>query len=196
MHGLLEAGDPGQERGTDRISGRRRICGGAVGLGLGVVARVGCERLEDERIEGAEFGERTIQRRMATQDEDARAHLLGRRLGLAPAMAAGIEHERQPVVDGDELGLDHDAAEEAVEHDRVERLERLGNPGQQFVELGELGVAQVLLRRGDGTARRRRGRGQAHRPGPQARPQRPARRQAARRAARRCRTSGSSLGRW
>ena len=96
-----------------------------------------------------------FKRRVAPQDERAGALLLGRRLGLAPAMAAGVEDERQPGVGVGQRRLDDDAAQEAVEHDDVERLERLGNVGEDRVELGELGVAQVLVGGGDGAARRR-----------------------------------------
>ena len=58
-------------------------------------------------------------------------------------MAARVEDIGQPALGVDQLGLDDDGSEEAVEHDDVERLERLGHLREQLVELGELGVAQV-----------------------------------------------------
>ena len=187
---LLEAGDPGQDRAADRIvrrgdrdvaarvgirrGARVRLGGGggislsvgvvvAISVGVGVVSLVA--RLEDERIEAAVFGDRAIERSVPAQDQRARALLLGRRLGLAPAMAAGVEDVGQPRVGIEQGRLDDDAAQKAVEHDDVERLERLGDGGEQLVELGELGVAQVLLAGGDRAARRRRRFRQAHRRG-------------------------------
>ena len=166
-----------------------------------LVAAVG---LEQEWIEAAVLGQRAVERRMATQDERAEAPLLGGRLGLAPAMPAGIEHVRQPGVGIEQDRLDDDAAEEPFEHDAVERLERLRDAGEQRVELGELGLAQVLVGRSHRAARRRRRFRQAHRATLRARRvtrertggadgrARPA--QPARRAATRRRTSGSSDG--
>ncbi len=171
---LLEAGDPRADCRDDRIAPRR----------LDVVAFVGHE---DAGVEPADLGDGAIERRVPAQDERARAPLLVRRLGLAPAMAAGVEDVGQPVLDFGEHRLDEDAAEEPVEHHRVEWLERLRNRGEQRVELGELGVPQVLLGSRDRAARRRRRLGRAHRGRRE--------RQPARRAARRRRTSGSSAGR-
>ena len=122
-------------------------------------------RLEDERIEAAVLRDRPVERSMTAQDQRARTLLLGRRLGLAPAMAAGVEDERQPRVGVEQRRLDDDAAQEAVEHDDVERLERLGDAGEELVELGEFGVAQVLRAGRDRAARRRRRFRLAHRRG-------------------------------
>ena len=85
----------------------------------------------------------------------------GARLGLAPAVAAGVEHEGQPFVGVDEPGLDDDAAQEAVEHHHVERLERLRHARRAARRARELGVAQVgrrpRPRRRDGGAGSRTG---------------------------------------
>jgi hypothetical protein len=157
VHGLLETGDPGQQGFGDGVGGSgcdRGRGGPAIVRAFAFEHRL---RLEDEGIEAAEFGERAAEGGPAPEHEAFRAQALGGGLGFAPAVAALVEDVRQPFVGLDQARLDDDAAEEAVEHDDVERLERLRDVGKQLVELDELGFAEIVGGGGDRRPRRRHG---------------------------------------
>ena len=175
-------GSSGSPVSLPSASPRRRVAGFAL-ASLGTVFVVG------SRISGSKPPNSASERFIAAWRRRSARGRAAARAPARPRPSGGRRHRTRAAASARPRSarLDDHAGEEAVEHDGVERLERLGNGGEQLVELGELGVAQVLAGGGaggrDGGAGSGRPRGAARRPQP------------ASRAAMRWRTCGSSSGR-
>ena len=117
LHRMLETGHPGKQRLRHRLEAGRRVVG---------ARRLEVVELEDQRIEPAVLGDRARQRRVAAQDQRLGTRAPGPVGIVGQRLALEVEHMRQPGLGFEQHRLHDHAAQVAVEHHGIERLEGLG----------------------------------------------------------------------
>ena len=106
--------------------------------------------LEHQRLEPAVFHDGAVECGVAAQDQRGGAR---RPFGIDVVwqrLAVEIEDMGHPQIAFQQHGLNQHAAQKAVEHHDINRLEGFWGCGQQVVELGKLGVGQVAVDMGGG----------------------------------------------
>mmetsp|Transcript_10189 Transcript_10189/g.19629 ORF Transcript_10189/g.19629 Transcript_10189/m.19629 type:complete len:633 (-) Transcript_10189:93-1991(-) len=144
---MLETGHPGHQRLRHRA---QRVVAGAGNalLFAGILGQRGRGLIgvdvQHDRVEPAILHQAPVQRGVTALHQGRHA-VQPRGVDMLGQLAAVVvEDRRQPFVQLDQPRLHDHATQIAVEHGRIQRVQRRRRRGQQFVEFGELGVGQVL----------------------------------------------------